>query len=561
MKHFRNKRRSRFVPVLLLSLLLSLLLGSFTACIERDDTLGANLLPENQQMKAGYVLLQSRSELNPKKYVETRLYQTDSIVSSNLSTGYFGSSHNDTVGLRVAGFLSQFTNYYLVEEGYFGFRPIFDSAQIILSISGYGRDTVTEQTFEVYEVIDNAYLTEKPLAEESTAQDSTFYIDFDPMHVSYLGGRSVVSDEPLFTFKLGTENGGAGPSTTLVTMEPTDAGREFISRLMLQSGEHAGDYSIYDVDNLSKWHSIFKGLYIKPAESDAAKLGTSAETKGTIYAMDLTASGFTVFGRNRVKSDPTLIQDTIGMAYYFYDESTDCGNVSVNRVQHDYTGSQIDIAAARAYLPDGTRNESRPETGTAYVEGLGGVVTEVSFTQEFFDALQELIDRENRENNRNFRTLAFTQVLMEVYFPGGQYDWEQIDAPTAGPLIDRMNSAPDRLGMYTNYQSKLSIPDYNYVYENYYDTTLAYGGYINRSHGCYRMDITTCMQQMWNAYVEARNAATDGVVDLETVKNRKVYLGPEANAFFTNAYTVLQGEPDDGNEAPIRFAVSYNLVR
>lgn len=561
-KFSNNTMRLRQFPVLLAALLA--LFGS-VGCVTTDDTLGANLLPEDQQIKAGYALLQS---VSPRKYVETRLYQTDSIVSSNLSKGYFGTSRNDTVGLRTAGFLTQFTNYYLVDEGYFGYMPIFDSAQIILSLSGYGRDTVTEQHFEVYEVIDNAYLTEKPLAAGSDVRDSVFYISFDPMQVDYLKGssRRIVGSEPLFTFKLGTEQGGKGPSVSAVTMTPTAAGKEFVSRLMLQTGEHAGDYSIYDVDNVAGWSDIFKGLYIKPADTDAEAMAGASETKGTIYATDLGASGLAVYGRNRMKEHPELIKDTIGMVYYFYPaDQTDYGTMSVNTVRHDYTGSQIDLAKARAYNEDGTRNE-RPVVEKTYVEGLGGVVTEIAFTQAFYDALQALIDTENA-TGKNFRTIAFTQVLMEVYFPGGQYDWERIDSSAADPLIRRMNSAPSRLGMYTNYWRRLYIVDYNYTYENYYSTTLPYGGYINRSHGCYRMDITGHVQQVWNAYLQAKEEAGGGAVDCASLPLSRVYLGPEATDLFTNAFTELQN-PDTAEEgasgeydAPIRFAIAYNLVR
>ena len=560
-----NPHKLRRLPLLLTA---ALVLLGLAGCVTKDDTLGANLIPEDQQMRAGYTVLQWDRELNPKKYVETRLFQTDSVVTSNLTTGYFGTSHNDTVGLRTAGFLSQFINYYRVDEDYFGFEPIFDSAMIFLSISAYGRDTLTEQTFEVYEVIDNAYLTEKPVTEGSDARDSLFHANFDPEHVAYLNGRSVVGSEPLFTFKLGTENGGAGPSSTAVTMVPTEAGKAFVARLMLQQGEHAGDYSIYDTENLSEWCNIFKGLYIKPAATDEALVSASAETKGTIYATDLSASGFSVYGRNRVEAHPELIQDTIGMAYYFYDsEQNDYGNVSINTIRHNYEGSQIDIARARAYNPDGTRNE-RPESRQLVVEGLGGVVSEVTFTQEFFDELLKVIDTENAATGKNFRTFAFTHVLMEVYFPGGAYDWEQIDptAPATEQMIGLMNNAPSRLGMYTHYWRKSFIADYNYPYESYYSTTLPYGGYINRSHGCYRMDITSHVQQLWNSYMEAREKADGGAVDVSTLPLAKVYLGPEATNLFTNAYTVLQGTNDDPEETepvetPIRFAIAYNLIR
>lgn len=190
------------------------------------------------------------------------------------------------------------------------------------------------------------------------------------------------------------------------------------------------------------------------------------------------------------------------------------------------------------------------------------MVTEIDFTQTFFDDLQALIDAENAQSGKAFRTLAFTQVLMEVYFPGGSYDWQDLDAAQAGPLIERMNAAPSRLGMYTHYWRKIPISDYNYTYESYYDSELAYDGHINRSHGCYRMDITSHVQEMWNQYRKAKQEAGDGF-DFEkaSLPLRKVYLGPEAADLFTSAYAELWGEEGAGNEAPIRFVIAYNLVK
>ena len=88
-------------------------------CTSVDDTLGGNLVPDNQQMRAGFVRFPESGE-DKAKYVTTRLFQSDSVVSSNLSSGYFGSQLNDTLGLRTAGFLTQTINLSEIKEGYFG---------------------------------------------------------------------------------------------------------------------------------------------------------------------------------------------------------------------------------------------------------------------------------------------------------------------------------------------------------------------------------------------------------------------------------------------------------
>ena len=556
MKRFNNFRRM-LLPVAALAAAIGLTLGG---CTKVDDTLGGNLIPDNQQMRAGYVQLPRADELNPKKYVETRLFQTDSIVSSNITYGYMGSMLNDTLGHRSAGFLSQMVNYYKVDSGYFGYMPIFDSAQILLKVTSFGRDSVTEQSFAVYEVVSNKYLTEKPIAPNKSQRDSTFYLNFDPVAEGVYN-----PDEPLFTFTLGGE--GKYPSTTsAVTLEPTEAGKKYIRRLMLQEGEYAGDYSIYSADSLKYWVEAFKGLYIAPnPEKPLTEYG-----KGTIFATELTYSGLSVYGRNRVKDDPSLIKDTIGMVYYFYKDGAEFGNVSVNNVKHDYEEATI---ARRINIEEARETaENRPENPLVYVEGMGGVVTEMTFSPKFFAELEAEIAKGNADG-KNFKTLAFSQVRMSIYFNDSDYEWEKIADGTAGDILrmtDQMNAYPTRLGMYTNYKTLTPISDYAYIYEQNYGSsvTLAYNGKINRSRGCYVMDITGYMQQLWNSYMEAKADAGGEVanIDWDKVKNRSVYIGPEAYSLYTTSFGVLQGMPTQAgtaepNNAPIRFSMAYNLIK
>ena len=557
MKRFNNFRRM-LLPVAALAATIGLTLGG---CTKVDDTLGGNLIPDNQQMRAGYVQLPRADELNPKKYVETRLFQTDSIVSSNITYGYMGSMLNDTLGHRSAGFLSQMVNYYKkVDSGYFGYMPIFDSAQILLKVTSFGRDSVTEQSFAVYEVVSNKYLTEKPIAPNKSQRDSTFYLNFDPVAEGVYN-----PDEPLFTFTLGGE--GKYPSTTsAVTLEPTEAGKKYIRRLMLQEGEYAGDYSIYSADSLKYWVEAFKGLYIAPnPEKPLTEYG-----KGTIFATELTYSGLSVYGRNRVKDDPSLIKDTIGMVYYFYEDGAEFGNVSVNNVKHGY--EEATIARRRNIEEARETAENRPENPLVYVEGMGGVVTEMTFSPEFFAELEAEIAKGNADG-KNFKTLAFSQVRMSIYFNDSDYEWEKIADGTAGDILrmtDQMNAYPARLGMYTNYKTLTPISDYAYIYEQNYGSsvTLAYNGKINRSRGCYVMDITGYMQQLWNSYMEAKADAGGEVanIDWDKVKNRSVYIGPEAYGLYTTSFGVLQGMPTQAgtaepNNAPIRFSMAYNLIK
>ena len=555
--------------------------ATLMSCQDVDDTIGANIIPENQQMRAGYLALPRTEDLGaqrptPRRYIETRLYQTDTILSSNVSSGYMGVMYNDTLGSRKAGFLSQYTSYYQIDSGYFGYRPIFDSAQLKIAINSYGKDTTSVQEFAIYEITTNDYLKQKPVVAGKSERDTTFYIGFDPEHVEYIGGRSILSEQPLFTFTLGGEN---GPVKEAVTLKPTAEGKAFVRRLMLLEGKYKGDYTIYKSENLEKFIEEFKGLYIKPM-SDPQAIGTGS-TRGTVYGTALKSSGMVIFGRNRLEEDPTLIKDTIGISLNFVDTyQSKWGNVSINSIDHDYstataTEAAIDLSQAHE------TNPNRPEVTRIYVEGLGGIITEVTLGEEFFKELERTIEEENKRAGQEFRALAFNQALMTIYFPGGAYDWEQIDTPNASGLINAMNDAPERLGMYTDYKQMTGIPDYDYVLEQQYNYTLAYNGYINRSHGCYAMNVTGFVQDAWNHYLEAKVAAgleqdatwsemeaagSWAKIEWTKIKDRSIYLGPEAYDMFTSKFTILQGQSAsaDGsirNDAPIRLEMAYNLIK
>ena len=94
-------------------------------------------------------------------------------------------------------------------------------------------------------------------------------------------------------------------------------------------------------------------------------------------------------------------------------------------------------------------------------------------------------------------------------------------------------------------------------------------GYINRSRGCYVMDITGHVQSMWNYYQEAveelgENAPWEEIA--ERIKTRTMYMGPEAYGLYTQNYSVMQGmTPSDGSltkeDAPIKIDIAYTLVK
>lgn len=559
-----------------LSVVLSLIIGFVMAgcSVYVDDTVGANLVPENQQMKAGYLTLDN---LNPRKFVETRLYQTDSIQSSNITNGYFGSMLNERMGRRTASFLTQYINFYNVDSGYFGHKPFLDSVQLTLSISSYGGDTTVTQQFGIFEVIDNGYINE----------DTTYYLRFDPEAVEIVEGegigttRSIIASEPLFTFTLG---GDRGPATTAVTLQPTEAGHHFVRRLFLEEGEQSkkeNKYGIYSFkkDSIQLFLNTFKGLYIKPI--------VVPEGEGTIYVTSLENSTLSIYGRNRRMDDESLIQDTIGMVFYFDENIYNLNeNISINCIEHDYSegemGNEVEelkrqLAEEARLAAAGEQVTLRPERSELIVEGMGGLLSELTFTEAFFRELNGILETEYAASKKDFSTLAFSQVMIYFYFPSSIYDYLSIGPAMPGydSLLTEMDEAQSRLGLYTNYKSLSNISDYNYYYEQTYSTTLAYDGYINRSHGRYAMNITAHLQQMWNSFKKERDAHTTlsptgqrvidwEAIDWSNVEERVLHLGPEAYSAYTFDVSFLQGVDSGTNatplKAPIKMEFTYNMV-
>ena len=544
-----------------------------------NSELGYDIIPDHQKMemrhltfKGGKVIKfnsaasnenQSVYDSEEGRFFRTSLYHTDSLLSSNISYGYIGVEHSDTFGMRSSALASSiiFMNSVDKETG-FGYKPIFDTLSLILTISDYGVDTLTPVKYQIFE------LTKPLIGSVVNAADTTAYTNCDV-------SQAYDESKPLFTFTF-PDGKKTGPSTTSIDLTPVDMSRngqtwDFVRRLMLiPENYETADWDGYarDVDSLYSdekcWQAAFHGIYIKPVLERVDK-----SKHGAIYSFDLKSSGLQLQGRNRNPKDPTLIQDTIGANYYFYDESIypytdDYGqyhegiegveNVSVNKVEHDYTGSLIGNYKIAAYDASGNKlpNSARDEVDVCFVEGMAGVATELYFTDEFLAQIQKAY--QNEEDGKKYRAIGVNQCRLYIYMKEASYVWadNMSNATVLTPLMDKYIS---RLGSYVGYSKLNCIADYDPVYETQAGTTLAYGGYLNRSRGCYEMDITGFMQRLCN-YVNSLEKLED--YD-ESVVSRTIYIGPEAVSPFTLKHTELQGSSAD--KSPIHLEMTYTMIK
>ena len=538
-----------------------------------DKTLGSNIMPEGQVLEMRHLKFQGNNiiRINPDgantttpisgNIVETSLYRTDSLLASNTGMGYMGVRRSDTLGLRTAGFASTILFMNAIdEENGFGYKPIFDTMKLVLSVKNYGGDTLVPIRYKVYEL--NKSLAGNVLKyDDRREKDSVAYIDCDLRGV-------YDANKPIFEFTFPNSELGEGPASIIIPMESTEYSWDFARRLMLIPDNYADADSDWDGYGRSgielyqddqKWAEKFFGLYIKPDVDN-----TPADKRGAMYALDLSASGIMLQGRSRNPQDPTMIKDTVGMYYYFMDEESTY-NASVNKVEHNYqeslsggasllNGLVIDCAKSR---------EERTKVSTCYVEGMGGPATEIYLTDVFLDELLKL-ETENGAGTK----VGINQCMLSIYVAGADYKWE-ITQGSAGnkEFISMLDNSFTRLGTYLNYNSLAPVSDYDYVYESTYSTTIPYNGYLDRSRGCYTMNLTAYMQRLFNYAKSVRQEDGSYLFNEtdDTYIGRTLYIGAEATSPYAFTESVLQGMPSDDNggvaTAPIQIDLTYTLIK
>ena len=557
----------------------------FSGCTTSDETLGIELIPENQKMQirfksfyAGRVY-KDTFDASQNKFVttsgncrsfRTTLYRSDSLVSSNLQVGYMGLERDteNIFGEREAGYASNFLFMSDIGEDGFGYLPIFDSMQLLLSVTDFAGDTTYVQRYEVFEVT-KSLAEAMEVTNKEGEKDTIAYINFDMSQI-------YDSSKPLFTFDFPNQDKGVYTTSTAVTMDPVSLATDsptwdFLRRLMLIPADtkdwdgYANNTEVYTDDD--KWVEEFKGLYIRPQ-------GTLADGKeGAMYKLDLSATGIYILGRNRKPEEPKLIQDTTFMYYYFYDKYAEVGNLSVNSVKHNFEGSKL---GEFDMLNDPSKSleenhRQRTDALVGYISGMGGPMMEIYFTDDFLRELRTISVEEE------CRYAAINKAQMSIYTEGSNYDWMKISPAAVTPLLD--TSVP-RMGLYVDFGTMTPVPDYDFTYEKSYSTELPFGGYLNRSRASYVMNISGYIQRLKN-YVDELNPTGADNFDYEAVYDsaankksekyitRRVYMAPEAYDLYTLKRSKVLGmeNPDISEEAAaleyasIKIDLAYTLVK
>lgn len=530
------------------------LFSLLTSCTTTADyTLGGELTPGHQQMEVKHRLYKNGEmvEADDKqntiacKIFETRLFRSDSVAGSKLDKLVLGVQHDDEFGSRKMSFTSQYLFMSAVTDSLgFGYRPVFDSMCFRFAVDTFAGDTLQPMRF-------NVYALSKPMLERGESTDSIKYLTYDPR----LEGHLDAAAEPIFTFEFPNQAKGIYTTSEILRMEETPATKDYIKQLMCleldENGMANGGAEAYQSD--SAFVASFPGLYIEPVEQ-------SVTGKGSAYTFNPAETGINLFARTRsMGDDAELMADTLNVIYYFRDQYAGShGNFSVQSVEFDYStaafsGLQYDEPVSGSAEEEAFNN--RAEVDICYIDGCGGVITELRLTDEFLYSLRTL--NRNEAGEITHQSAAVNQAALKIYLEGASYDYMAMNPVEMGEKLD---NSMTRLGLYTNFESLTPIPDYMYSVEAG-GGTLVYGGYANRSLACYEMNITSYMQEIINSVLKLE-PNEQGELDFSKLSlPRKIYLGPEATNLFNFLHSKVQNADSSINPAAIEMELTYTLVR
>ncbi|MCD8072241.1 MAG: DUF4270 domain-containing protein, partial [Alistipes sp.] len=532
-----------------------LIFGSalFTGCVDVDDQLGLGFLPDDQEMVFTQAVVGGINSY--------MAYNTDMPVDQ-LNRMTLGNYQTDGYGHIRSGALIQFTpSSFGSSSNYYGYKPHIDSVFLRLEITEIFGDTTVDQKFYIYQ-----------MTKDLPNGDRIFYYPV-PLGQKFLADTCVNMTAPLFSFSMR----GKEVSTADVRLEVEPAGKVFLQELI------DVDTLLYTEDGLfDKFREIFKGFYITPSPDELEASKNSAlyvispmSSYNSSYGYLTDESYFYVCGHNHYNpADPedtwdeeddepeTDVYDGVTyhiksiftndaansrypITYSFFDNYYDDANTNVMVLERSYSGSLVD--PADFVDPENFVSGALASQTPIYIQGMLGVAGYLDFGGDFMDNLKALSTYEGEQRILNVNRAR-------LYF------WLE-DAND----IDKLDLAPTRLGMYYDYsghdyydesspdasityggRKPLHIPDYNYIYEQAYETALSYGGYLNRAMGYYEMDVTM--------YV--RDLLTD-----ETTQ-KQVWLAPGATSdvLFTPSQVAIRNPFWNGVGDPPKTAIQLKLT-
>lgn len=315
-----------------------LLLLAGTACTDRDNLFGNDMIPPAQHMG---------SSIDSTIAVHTRVAVGDSVDThlSGVYQQYMGSSIDPVVGRTD---ISVYTNYSpngFLHTHYFGIDPVIDSMRYAIVFSGATGDTSKSVIVDVFEVKEGIRFY----------RDSAYFSNFDM--TPYID-----PDHPLFSF----EQKGAGMALGRLP-------QEFAERMLDNRQDQS---NVYYAD--TAFHTKFPGLYFRlrePAESG----------EGMMLQLDLSQSAMFLFYHNSgpgEEADSSLQQRMWFFGDYTYDF------VSFSIVEHDYSLADPSVEGSVRVDAGG---ELVQTDEYLYVQGLAGLMGLIEVDREQLETLKQKV--------------------------------------------------------------------------------------------------------------------------------------------------------------------------
>lgn len=289
-------------------------------CNEPND-LGMSMLPSTDLISVKSVVL--------KDQISSFTYKEDSVKTDESSKSLLGSIYDPVFGVTTINFATQFRAQ---EYADYGTNPTADSIRLYLYYRLLYGDTVTPQTFKVYELTDDINF------------DDNFYQDVDLKSMS----SQKLLGQIEYTPRVKQD------STTLDT---------FYQLISIPLDISLGE-KLVSADSLQKINNdvflkFFKGLYIEAEKQ--------TEEGGTILTLEA-ASNSSFQGsalllyynndENRAAETP----DTMSMPFVISEFSS-----RVNSIQHDYSGTPFET----------NLNSETNQDSLIYVQANGGLQAKI----------------------------------------------------------------------------------------------------------------------------------------------------------------------------------------
>ncbi|MCC8034963.1 MAG: DUF4270 domain-containing protein [Rikenellaceae bacterium] len=525
----------------------------FAGCVDVDDQLGLGFLPDDKEMVFTEDIvggIKSYMAFNTDMPVD----QLNRMVLGNYQTDGFGHIRSGALIQFVPSSFGSSSNYY-------GFKPHIDSVFLRLEITEIHGDTTVDQKFYVYQ-----------MTKDLPNGDRIFYYPV-PLGEKFLADTCANMTDPLFSFSMRGKQ--VGSADVRLNVEP--AGEIFLQELI------DVDTLLYQEEGLfDAFREMFKGFYITPSPDEVEAPKNSAlyvispmASYDSSYGYLTDETYFFICGHNHYNPDDpedtwdedddepdTDTHDGVTyhikniftndssnsrypVIYSFFDNYYEDANTNVMVLERSYAGSLVD--------PDDFVDTDDFVSGTLanqspiYIQGLLGVAGYLDLDGDFIDNLRALSVYEGEE-----RILNVNRARLYVWLEDGND-------------VDKLDKAPTRLGMYYDYsgyddydednpdntvtfggRKPYHIPDYNYVYEQAYSTSLSYGGYINRATGYYEMDITMYIRDL--------------LTDEDTPKQVWLAPGATSDVLFTPSQVAIQNPYWNGVGDPPKTAIQLKLT-